>query len=307
MRIAVFGVGGVGGYFGARLAASGADVVFIARGAHLAAMQSRGLRLESGFGDLTLAPVTASDDPAAIGPVDVVHFTVKLYDVESAAARLRPMLKPDTAVIAFQNGIDAEERIGRAIPAAHVVGGVAYISATIAEPGLIRHLNKVHKLAFGEMDGRTSPRLEALLAACRKAGFDAELTADIRRALWEKFVFLAPMAAATGATRQPIGPILADPDLRRLFSDLIAEAIAVARTQGLELAPDMLERTIRTAASLPGTMKASLAHDLEKGARLEIEGLSGTLVRLGEAAGIAVPTHRALYAALKPFAAGRNS
>lgn len=307
MRVAIFGVGGVGGYFGARLAASGADVSFIARGAHLAAIKNAGLTVESPFGNLQLTSVKATDKPAEIGPVDAVLFSVKLYDVESAAAALKPLLKPDTAVIALQNGIDAETSLGRIIGAQHVVGGVAYISATIAAPGLIKHLNNLHKLAFGEMDGRASPRLEALKALCTKAGFDAEVSANINKALWEKFVFLVTVASATGVTRHPLGPLLADPDTHQLISDLAAEAALVGRAAGIDLPADVVERTLKVAGTLPAAMKASLAHDLDKGNRIEVEGLQGALIRLANKLSVPVPASRAVYAALKLFADGHAS
>jgi len=306
MKVAIFGVGGVGGYFGARLAASGADVAFVARGAHLAAMREHGLKVESRHGDLLIQPIRATDNTAEIGPVDIVLFSVKLYDVESAAEQLKPLLKPETAVISLQNGVDTEDRLAAAIGPGHVAGGVAYISATIDAPGVIRHLNQVHRLTFGELDGRQSQRLEAFAALCARASFDVEVTGDIRRALWDKVAFLAPMAAATALSRQSIGPILADPDLRRLFADLADEAASVARAEGFDLGPDSVEKRLKLAATMPGAMKASLAHDLEKGNRLELDGIIGALVRMGEARGLAMPAMRAAYAALKPFAGGRT-
>lgn len=305
MRIAIFGVGGVGGYFGARLAAKGADVSFIARGAHLAALQKSGLKVESPFGDVLVHPVKATDKPADVGPVDIVLFSVKLYDVESAGARLKPLLKPDTAVITLQNGIDAETSLGQIIGPEHVAGGVAYISATIAAPGVIKHLNKLHKLTFGEIDGRQSPRLDKLQALCTAAGFDAEVSNDINKALWEKFVFLVTLASATGSTRHSLGPILADPDTRRLVADLATEAAAVGRAAGIDLPVEIADRTLKIAGTLPAEMKASLAHDLAKGNRIEVEGLQGALVRMADKFSVPVPTHRAIYATLKLFADGQ--
>jgi len=305
MRIAIFGTGGVGGYFGARLAAAGNDVVFIARGQHLQAMRESGLQVQSPLGDVTVKPAAASDDPAAFGPVDVVLFCVKLYDTDSAAAKLKPLLGPETAVISLQNGVDSEERIARAIGAGHVVGGTAYISATIAGPGLIRHLNRQAKLAFGEMDGKPSARLQKFHAACQAAGFEAELAGDIDRVIWDKFVFLASLAALTGMTRKSLGPVLADPDTKALLTDAMQEVVALAAARGVKTTPDLVQKTLKFAATLPGEMKASLAHDLDRGNRIEIEGLSGAVVRLGRAAGVPTPVHRAAYAALKLHAGGR--
>lgn len=307
MKIAIFGVGGVGGYFGGRLAASGVDVSFIARGTHMATMQQQGLTIESDFGNLRIDAPKVTNNPTNLEPVDLILFSVKLYDVEAAAQTLKPLLKPETVVISLQNGINTEARLSEIIGQQHVAGGVAYISATIAAPGVIKHLNKIHKLSFGELDGQKSPRLERFAALCKKAGFDAEVSADIRRDLWEKFAFLAPMAAATALTRQSIGNILVDPDLCRLFTDLANEAAAVAKAEGIDLGVDSTERRLKMAANMPAGMKASLAHDLEKGNRLEIEGILGDLVRRAEIKSLSVPTIRTAYAALKPYADGKKA
>jgi 2-dehydropantoate 2-reductase len=305
MKIAVFGAGGVGGYFGARLAAAGSTVTFIARGAHLAAMRRDGLRVFSAFGDLHLPKVQATDDPGAAGPADIVLFCVKLYDTESAGRRLKPLIGSDTAVVSLQNGVDSEDRLAAIVGPAHVAGGVAYISATIDAPGVIRHLNRQAKLVFGERDGKPTQRLEAFLAACQRAGFEASIASDIDRAIWEKFVFLASLAAATGVTRQPLGAILADPDLKAMFKTLMQEVVAVAKTKCRTLSPDIVEKSLAFGASLSPTMKASLCHDLERGNRIEVEGLMGAMVRLGQEAGVDTPAFRTIYAALKPYANGR--
>jgi 2-dehydropantoate 2-reductase len=315
MKIAIFGAGGVGGYFGARLQAAGEDVHFIARGANLAALRQHGLAVKSAFGDLALTAVKATDDPAAVGPVDIVLFCVKLYDTDTAAARLGPLLGPDTAVISLQNGVDSEDRLAAAIGPAHVAGGVAYISATIENPGVIAHLNRQAKLVFGELDGQPShgqpshgqpsPRLEKFLAACQRAGFEAAIHGDINRAIWEKFVFLAALAAATGVTRLSLGHVMADPDTKAMFRALMEEVVAVAKTQCRTLSPDVVEKSLGFGASLPPAMKASLCHDLERGNRIEVEGLLGAMVRFGAAAGVPTPTFRTIYAALKPYADGR--
>jgi 2-dehydropantoate 2-reductase len=304
MRIAVMGTGGVGGYFGGRLAASGADVSFIARGAHLAAIRANGLRLRSEAGDAHVANARATDRPAEIGPVDVVLFAPKLYDCESAAEAARPLVGPDTAVISVLNGVDAVDRMIPILGREHVCGGVAYISAAIAEPGVIAHYGRNAQLAFGELDGRPSPRLQGFLAACEKAGVDAKLRDDIQRWIWSKFAMLAPFAAATAMTRQPIGPIRSDPDGRRLLADAVAEVAAVAKARGVDLGGDAVERTMKAIDAVPASMKASMLFDLERGNRLEVEWLSGAVWRLGREAGIDTPVHRVAYAALKPFAAG---
>ncbi len=307
MKIAVFGAGGVGGYFGARLAAAGESVAFIARGAHLAAMRRDGLRVLSPLGDVHVPRVEATDDPGAIGPVDFVLFCVKLYDTESAGRRLAPLIGPETAVVSLQNGVDSEDALAAVIGATHVVGGVAYISATIEAPGVIRHLNRQSKLIFGEIDGRPSPRLDRLRAACVKAGggIVADVVSDIDRLIWEKFVFLASLAAVTGISRSTLGPILADADMRAMMVSAMGEVVAVAAARGLRLAPDLVDRNLAFAATLPASMKASLAYDLERGNRIELDGLMGAVVRLGQAAGVPTPVHRTIYAALKPCRDGR--
>lgn len=306
MKIAVMGTGGVGGYFGARLAQSGADVTFIARGAHGAAIREAGLKVFSPNGDVLVQPAKATDDTARVGPVDAVMFCVKLWDVESAAADCRPLLGQDTAVICFQNGVDAEERIAAILGARHAVGGVAAISALIEAPGVIRHTGTMAWLKYGELDGRPSPRIEAFDAACRKAGFEASASSDITADIWRKFAFLAPMAGATAATRMPIGPILGEPDTRRLFTDLIAETVAVGRARGARLEDGLEAKQLAFAEGLPAEMKASMLGDLERGNRLELPWLTGAVVRLGKELGLPTPVSEVVYAVLKLHAEGRR-
>ena len=306
MKIAVMGAGGVGGYFGAKLAQSGIDVTFIARGAHGAAIREKGLRVYSPNGDVLVHPAKAVGDPAMIGKVDMVMFCVKLWDVESAAEACRPLIGSDTAVICFQNGVDAEERVAAILGAEHVVGGVAAIAALIEAPGTIRHTGTMAWLKYGEMDGRDSPRLEAFDAACRKAGFEASLSPDITVDIWRKFAFLAPFAGATGATRMPIGPILADADTRRLFADLIAETVAVGRARGARLEDGIEGKQLAFAEGLPAEMKASMLGDLERGNRLELPWLTGAVARLGRELGVPTPVNDTVYAILKLHAEGRS-
>ena len=305
MKIAVMGTGGVGGYFGARLAAAGLDVSFIARGAHLAAIRADGLRLKSPDGDLRIAEAKATDEPAEIGPVDVVLFATKLWDVESAGAKCRPLLGAETAVISLLNGIDSEERLRPILGERHVTGGVAYISAGIAAPGVVQHIAFSPAIAFGELDGRPSPRLQAFRRAAAGAGVDARYSEDIWGLIWNKFVFLASMAGVTALTRQSVGPIREDADMRRLFTDAIAEVIAVADARGVAHGAQVDQIMAMVDGMVP-TAKASMLMDLEKGNRLEVEWLSGAVVRSGEALGVATPVHRVIHAALKPFREGRG-
>ena len=305
MKIAVMGTGGVGGWFGAKLALAGEDVTFIARGVHGAAIREKGLKVFSPTGDMLVQPAKAVSDPAAIGPVDVVMFCVKLWDVDTAAEACKPLIGPDTAVICFQNGVDAEDRVAAVLGDRHAVGGVAAIAALIEEPGVIRHTGTMAWLKYGELDGRASPRLEAFDAACGKAGFETSVSPDITADIWRKFAFLAPLAGTTAATRMPIGPILGDADTRRLFANLIAETVAVGRARGARLEDGIEDKQIAFAEGLPGEMKASMLGDLERGNRLELEWLTGAVVRLGRELGVPTPVSDTIYAVLKLHAEGR--
>ncbi|WP_119422719.1 ketopantoate reductase family protein [Desertibaculum subflavum] len=307
MKIAIIGAGGVGGYFGARLAAAGNEVHFVARGAHLKAMREHGLKVKSPCGDIALEPVNATDDASSIGPADIVLFCVKLYDTESAAAKLGPLVGKDTLVIPLQNGVDSAERMAAVVPPANVVGGVAYISATIAAPGQVAHLNKVHKLDFGRLDGQPDARLARFEAAGNAAGFVALHRTDITVALWEKFLFLASFAAVTAAARVDNAGIQKVPELSALLHDAMAEVAAIAKAKGIQLAADAVARNYKFVASMPGPMKASMAHDLDRGNRLEVDGLSGTIVRMGAALNVPTPVHRALHAILLPHKDGKPS
>ena len=304
MRIAVIGAGGVGGGFGVALAKAGADVTFLARGAHLAAMREKGLRIEGGRGDSHLLPTQATDDPAAIGPVDLVLFCVKLWDVESAGERIRPLIGPDTAVLPLQNGIDASERLIPILGAKAVMGGVAQISATIAEPGVIRQTGTFMRLIFGELDGRRSARAEAFLALCQKAGFDATLSPAILTELWMKFIMLASNAGMTALTRQPIGKLRDDPDIAPHFTAAYREVVEVARARGIPLPADVEEKMAGFNRNAPPNMMASMAVDLIRGNRIELPWLSGKVVAMGRELGVPTPTHAMIYAALKPYVDG---
>jgi 2-dehydropantoate 2-reductase len=307
MRIAVVGAGGVGAGFGAALAQAGGDVTFIARGAHLAAMKSHGLKVESPRGDFHLKPAQATDDPAAVGPVDVVLFCVKLWDVESAGRHIKPLIGPQTAVIPLQNGIDAPERLVPILGAAAVMGGVAQISASIVAPGVIRQVGTFMRMIFGELDGSASERGEALLALCKKAGFDAVLSDQIVTELWMKFILLATNASVMAVARQPIGRLRDDPDMRPQFVAAYNEVISVGRARGVKLPADTLERMLAFNESAPPTMKPSMALDLERGNRIELPWLGGKVVELGRTLGVPTPTHALMYAALKPYVMGTPS
>jgi len=305
MRIAVIGAGGVGGAFGAALAKAGSDVTFVARGAHLAAMRARGLKVLGPRGDVHLSPVQATDEPAGIGPVDVVLFCVKLWDVESAGAAIRPLVGPGTAVIPLQNGVDASERLIPILGKDAVMGGVAQISATIAEPGVIKQIGTFMRLVFGELDGRPSARGAAFLAQCQSAGFDATNSNEILTALWEKFVLLASNSSVVSLTRLPFGKLRDDPEVFALFEKGVAEVAAVGRARGVALPADLEARTLKTTRNLPPEMMPSMAVDLLRGNRLELPWLAGKVVALGRELGVPTPAYDIMYAALKPYANGK--
>jgi 2-dehydropantoate 2-reductase len=304
MRIAVVGAGGVGGGFGAALAKAGADVTFIARGAHLAAMKSQGLKIQGGRGDTHLVPTKATDDPADVGTVDIVLFCVKLWDVESAGQRIKPLVGTGTAVIPLQNGIDAAERLTPILGSNAVMGGVAQISASITGPGLIQQVGTFMRMIFGELDGKRTKRGEDFLALCLKAGFDATLSEQILTDLWMKFILLATNASITAATRQPIGKLRDDSDIRPMFMAAYQEIIDVGRAKGIALPANALEKIVEFNAHAPPAMKASMALDLDRGNRLELPWLGGKVVQLGRELGVATPTHTTLYAVLKPYIMG---
>jgi 2-dehydropantoate 2-reductase len=304
MRIAIMGSGGVGGYFGGRLAAAGHDVTFIARGRHLAAIREHGLRVKSGLGDLHLSDVRVTDDPTRIEPVDLVLFAVKLWDTEGAAQQIAPLVRGGAHVVPLQNGVESMERVGKVVGAERVLGGSAHIAASIGEPGVIVHLGTMQVIRIGAPHGEPPAIARELVSALKDVGVDAAIAPDILRALWEKFSFLVALAGLTAATRQPIGVVRADPDMRKTFEAAMTEAWSVGRARGVALPDDFVASRMKFADGLPQAMKASMLHDLEHGNRLEAPWLSGAVVRMGAAAGVPTPVHATLYAAVKPYIDG---
>jgi 2-dehydropantoate 2-reductase len=299
MDIAVMGTGGVGAYFGGRLAQAGERVHFIARGAHLAAIRERGLRVESRLGDFVIERPSVTGDPASIGGVDVVLFTVKAQDTRAAAASIRPLLREDTAVISLQNGVDNEDVLVGVLGERQVMGGVAYIEATIAEPGLVVHNSPFARLAFGELDGAASRRAQAFLASCEKAGLEASLSDDIRGVIWTKWLFICAFSGLTALTRAPIGRVMADADTRELYRRCLAEIAELARAKGIALPEDIVGDRLEFSRKLHPEMRSSLQQDLAKGKPLELDALSGYAGRLGKELGVATPVNDVIYAALK--------
>jgi 2-dehydropantoate 2-reductase len=304
MRIVVMGTGGVGGYFGARLAEGGADVAFVARGAHLDAMRANGLQVESPSGNIHLPRPTVTDDPASLGGADIILFGVKLWDTEDAARRITPIVGPDTGVISFQNGVQKDDMLRAILGPKAVMGGVCYVASTIARPGVIAHTGALARLIFGEHDGTISPRTEALLDCCRRAGINAEISPDIRKAIWEKFVFLVGISSLTTATRDKLGPIRTNPQTRALLLDCMREVVSVGRALGVDLPADFAEDRLAFCDTLAPEMTSSMFHDLQRGNRLELPWLAGGIVTLGQQAGIATPVNRMIADLLALHAAG---
>jgi 2-dehydropantoate 2-reductase len=305
LRIAVMGSGGVGGYFGARLARGGADVHFVARGPHYAAMRERGLAIEGGPQALHLPKVNVTDDPKKIGPVDIVLFCVKLWDTEAAARSLRPIMKPQTGVISFQNGVQKDDMLRPVLGNEAVMGGVAYVGTHITRPGVIAQTGSLQRLVIGEYDGRRSERLEALFQACQRGGIDVEISDDIQRSIWEKYVTLVAMSGATSSMRHTIGPIRSNPLTREFLIDLAREVVAVGRALGVKLPADYAEQRVPFFDGWPPDMTTSMHHDLQNGRPLELQWLAGGVVDLGRKAGVPTPMNRAVRDILILHAGGR--
>jgi 2-dehydropantoate 2-reductase len=305
MKVGVVGVGGVGGYYGGQLARAGTEVGFVARGEHLAAIRERGLRVRTAEEDFTVR-VRASDDPAEIGACDAVLFCVKSYDTVEAAALLDPLLKPGTAVVSLQNGVDNEEKIAARIGAEHVLGGASFILAHIAEPGVVERTGSIQRIVFGELDGSVSDRADALLATCRAARIDAQVTDDIRRVLWNKYAFLCALAGLTAVTRIPIDELMRVPETRELFRQMVREAVLVARADGIDLGDELVDQQAEFAASLEPGSFSSLHHDLVSGRRLELDALHGELVRRASGHNLSVPVTAIVYALLRPWEVKRS-
>ena len=304
LRIAVMGAGGTGGYFGGILARAGADVTFIARGNHLAAMRERGLTIRSRLAGEFTVPVQATDDPGQVPPVDLVLFCVKAYDTSAAAAVIRPLIGAETLVLPLQNGVDTVERLAAVVGSEHVVGGVAMITSTIEAPGVIAQTAGMGKILLGEVAGGTSVRTARLQEALGNAGIPAEIHSDIRVAMWEKFIFICGFSGITALTRLPIGAILASHASSTLLRGVMEEAAAVARATGIAVPGDGVERGMALAARFEPWAGGSLYHDLAAGHRLELEALNGTVVRLGRDCSTPTPWNFAVYAALLPYAEG---
>ena len=306
MKIVVVGAGGVGGYFGARLAASGSEVTFVARGAHFEAIKARGLRVYSPRGDLHLPKVAVVERMDELDSADIVIVAVKLWDTESVAGNLVPIAAQGTAILSLQNGIDKDDVFRRYVPPESVLGGCCYISASILEPGVIRHAGSIQRIVFGEYNGEKSPRAVNFLEACHHASIDVEITDTIERVIWEKFVFLVGLSGATTSMRQSIGPILANPQTRAFLLDLMREVVAVGLSCGVNLDKEYAEERLAFCDTLPASMTSSMYHDLDEGRRLELPWLSGAVSRLAHENGLSAPLNRAVSDILALYAEGKG-
>jgi 2-dehydropantoate 2-reductase len=307
MRFAILGSGAVGGYYGARLVQAGHDVTFLARGAHLRAIRDHGLAIKSVLGDF-VAYAPAEEDPIRVGPVDVIILAVKTYDNPSALPMLKAMMGSSTVVLTLQNGVDSPDVVAEVVGREAVLGGATYIATALSAPGLIEQTGVHRRIVFGEVSGedpvKTSPRVDAIAAAMGEADIQVESVADARVPLWQKFVYLAPFAAFTGAARLPIGPLWSDPAIRELFLEAVREVERVARAEGVELTADVMGQVVKYVDLLPPATRSSLLIDLQQGKRIELESLPGSVVRRGKRVGVPTPIIAALYAVLKPYADG---
>lgn len=301
MKIAIFGVGGVGGYFGWRLAQAGEEVVFIARGAHLRALREVGLKMETPDGASFVQPVQAIQDPAEIGPVDTVILGVKAWQVPEAAESIRPLIGPDTFVVPLQNGVEAPMHLSQALGAEHVFGGLCYIVALRVGPGHIRHAGMEPRIAFGELDNRVSERARQLEAAFLRAEVNVEIPSDINTAMWDKFLFIASFSGVASITRAPVGTIRSVPETRRILQDVMEEIFAVARARNIALKDNAVEVTMAVVDRLPAEGTASMQRDIMEGRPSELSSQSGAVVRLGEEVGQPAPLNSFIYASLLPM------
>lgn len=305
MKIAILGAGGVGGYFGARLAASGSDITFIARGKHLEAMRKNGLRVISPLGDVTIQDPKVVDSVDKVEEIDLVVVAVKLWDTEAAVKSLKTLANRGATVISFQNGVHKDEVLAAHLPAGSSLGGVSYIASVISEPGVVTHSGTLQKLVFGEYDGHRSRRVERFLAACAKAGITAEISDNIRRLIWEKYVFLVGLSGTTSTIRKPIGPIRDTPRTRAFLLEVMREAVAVARARNIDLPPEFAEDRLAFCDTLPPTMTSSMHGDLERGNRMELPWLSGGVSELGVQLNIPTPKNDAITDILTLHAVGK--
>ena len=300
MRIAIFGTGGAGGYFGGQLARAGEEVVFIARGDHLQAIRSRGLVIETPAGETVIRPTLATDAPGEAGPVDVVLVGVKTWQVPDAARAIRSMIGPETFVVPLQNGVEASSQLAAELPPEHVLEGLCGTLSWVTEPGRIRSIGKVHFVKLGERDNRASERAERLRAAFERAGVNAEVPADVHAALWAKFLFVVSLGGVGAVTRVPVGILRSLPRTRQMLEDCMREILAVARARRISLEDPVIGKTLAFVDSLAPDGTTSLQRDIMAGKPSELEAWNGAVVRFGRQAGVPTPLHEFIYDSLLP-------
>ena len=300
VKIAILGAGGVGGYFGGKLAHSGEDVTFIARGAHLDALRSKGLKVDSIRGDFFVQPVKATDNPAEAGPVEVVLVAVKAWQVNDAAVQMKPLVGPETFIVPLLNGVESPEQLAGVFGKERVLGGLCRISSFLEAPGHIRHVGIDPYVVFGELDGGSSPRAERLRQCFQRAGVGAEVAGDILASMWQKFTFIAPLSGVGAVTRSPVGAIRTVPGVRQMLVEAMQEVEAVARAHDIKLPEDIVEKTMAFVDNLPEHTTTSMQRDIQDGRASELEAQNGAVLRLGQEAGVPTPVNAFLYHSLLP-------
>jgi 2-dehydropantoate 2-reductase len=300
MKILVMGTGGVGGYYGGLLAQQGNEVTFISRGAHLYAIRHEGLKVKSIHGDFTVFPASATEDPAKVEPVDLVLFCVKTYNTDDAAQAIRPVVGPQTVVLSLQNGIDAAERIGSIIGMEHVVGGATWLSSAVESPGAIKQISQFRRIVFGELAGGRSERIQSIFEVLNPTGITVEISENIQKVLWTKFVFISAVSSIGSLTRLPMGDYRSVPETRLLLSSIMHEVEALARAQGAALDDDVVAKSLEFMDNSGPHIKPSMQLDVESGRRTELESMVGVIGRKGRELGIPTPTADFVYGALLP-------
>jgi len=300
MKIVVIGTGGVGGYYGGLLAQQKNDVTFIARGAHLEAIRKNGLQVKSIFGDFAVVPAKATDNPADAGHADLILFCTKTYDTDKAAEAVKSAVGPETAVLSLQNGVDAVERIGKAVGMEHVIGGATWLSSAVEAPGVIKQVSQFRRIVFGELDGSRSERIQSIHEVLKNTGVTVEVTEDILKILWTKFVFISAASSFGSLTRLPMGDYRSIPETREMITGLMREVEAVARAQEIALDEDVVQKSLDFMDNAAPHIKASMQLDVEGGRRTELESMVGVIGRKGREWNVSTPIADFIYASLLP-------
>lgn len=301
MKILIMGTGGVGGYYGGLLAQQGNDVTFISRGALLYAIRNEGLKVKSIHGDFTVFPANATENPGEVGPVELILFCVKTYNTEEAAEAIRPAVGPQTVVMSLQNGIDAAERIGEVIGLEHVIGGATWLSSAVEAPGVIKQVSQFRRIVLGELDGSRSARIQSIHDVLKSSGIIVEISENIQKVLWTKFVFISAASALGSLTRLPMGEFRSVPETRGLLSSIMQEVQAVAQAQGVPLDPDVVQKSLEFTDNAAPHIKPSMQLDVETGHRTELESMIGVIGRKGRKLGVPTPAADFVYASLLPI------